>query len=130
MFDPQGLNSNPSCSTEFRPPGAFGRQKAVPLSGYCMTSTSASKTADLMFEFAQYKKNAKNRVKICRLSLSCYRCILFHQLHAREDLATIATSEMNLQHTDTRNRLVVQTVGNELMLSIGRRLNSGLSENT
>ena len=27
-------------------------------------------------------------------------------------------SQMNLQHTDTRNRLTVQTVGNALMLSI------------
>ena len=64
---------------------------------------SATETADFLFEFAQYKKG-KKRVRICLMS-SVY---------------PISTrfSQMNLQHTDTRNRLTVQTVGNALMLSI------------
>ena len=58
---------------------------------------SATETADFLFEFAQYKKG-KKRVRICLMS-SVY---------------PISTrfSQMNLQHTDTRNRLTVQTVGN------------------
>ena len=63
---------------------------------------SATETADFLFEFAQYKKG-KKRVRICLMSSVYPISTRFSQ---------------NLRHTDTRNRLTVQTVGNALMLSI------------
>ena len=74
-------------------------------------SLSATKTADILFEFTQYKKAKKSQNLLHVLELlSVY------------PIASAACergfSQMNLQHTDTRNRLTVQTVGNALMLSI------------